>query len=164
MANEKPSHTAASRQTAQLIVFRLGGEEYALEIGQIKEVVPTPPVAKVPLAPPYIEGIANIRGNILAIMNLEKKFELPASSVPAARTYTLVVEQEEWQVGFLVHEVPNTLSVPAAQIDESPSIVQDRNRERGYIKGIVKAGERLIILLDLPGIVSRQEAQAAVLP
>lgn len=148
--------------TEQLIVFRLGGEEYALEISQIKEVVPTPNVSKVPLTPNYIEGIANIRGNILAIVNLEKKFDMPSTTI-SAESYTLVIEEEDWQLGFIVKEVPNTLSVSLDQIDESPGLVQDHSDEKSYIKGIVKMENRLIILLDLVRIIDKSDIQSAVI-
>lgn len=149
--------------TAQLIVFRLGGEEYALEIAQIKEVVPTPSIAKVPLTPVYVEGVANIRGNILAIVNLEKKFNLPPSNEYKGRqTYTLVIESEEVQIGFLVHEVPNTLSIPIKEIDDSPALIQDSAQDSHYIKGIAKVDNRLIIILDLPYIISKNEIQTAI--
>ena len=148
--------------TAQLIVFKLGGEDYALEISQIKEVVPTPNIAKVPLTPAFVEGVANIRGNILAIVNLEKKFGLPVSENSGKSTYTLVIESDEVQVGFLVHEVPNTLSIPLGDIDESPLVIQESAQEKGYIKGIVKSSNRLIILLDLPNIISKNDIQTAV--
>ncbi len=147
---------------AQMIVFLLGGEEYALEIEHIKEVVPTPKIAKVPLSAHYIEGVANIRGNILAIVNLEKKFGLAIGSAPGSGSYTLVVEQEELQIGFIVHAVPNTLSVGVDQIDESPSLIQSEGDERKYIKGIIKVGERLIVLLDINTIIQKSEVQSAV--
>ena len=73
MIEESREKTKGPIEKVQIIVFKLGDSEYALEIGQIKEVVPTPPISKVPLTPPYIRGIANVRGNILAIIDLEKK-------------------------------------------------------------------------------------------
>src|SRR6478609_4820459 len=78
----------------QLIIFKLGSEEYALPIDQIKEVVLTPRIAKMPQTPSYIKGVANIRGSIIAILDLEEKFGIDRSIDKTSESfhYTLVVE------------------------------------------------------------------------
>lgn len=136
----------------QLIVFKLGDEEYALQIDQIKEVVLTPGIAKIPQTPDYIKGVANIRGNIIAIVDLEKKFNL-LNGVDGANlnkgNYTLVVESESFKIGILVKEVPNTLTVSERDIDKSSTVLQYSNLDQDCIKGIVKSEERMIIMVDM---------------
>lgn len=137
----------------QLIIFKLGKEEYAMNIDQIKEVVITPRIAKVPQTETYIKGVANIRGNIIAIMDLEERFNLiekteQSLSEPIAN-YTLVVESEEFKVGILVKEVPNTLSVYTADIDSSSEIIRYTVLDERCIKGVVKSDERMIIMIDM---------------
>jgi purine-binding chemotaxis protein CheW len=144
-----------TRSSYQLIVFRLGGEEYALVIDQIKEVVITPKVSRIPLTPPYIRGVANIRGNILAILDLEARFGLPQTEAEGTHHYTLVVASEEFKMGILVKEVPNTLTVTEKDIDLSPGLLNDGSAESGYIKGIVRAGNRIIILIDAFRVISK---------
>ncbi|MFT5915146.1 MAG: purine-binding chemotaxis protein CheW [Flammeovirgaceae bacterium] len=141
--------------TTQIIVFKLGGEEYALEIDKIKEVVPTPPISKVPLTPDFVKGVANIRGSILAIIDLEEKFELVQNKTTIDSQYTLVVDSEDLNMAILVKEVPNTLSVSLDDIDSSPSIIQESSSEQSYIKGIVKLDKRLIILINLDAVISK---------
>lgn len=137
----------------QLIIFKLGKEEYAMNIDQIKEVVITPRIAKVPQTPIYIRGVANIRGNIIAIMDLEERFNLiertDQSISEAIANYTLVVESEEFKVGILVKEVPNTLSVSTSDIDSSSEIIRYTALDERCIKGVVKSGERMIIMIDM---------------
>lgn len=136
----------------QLIVFRLGSEEYGIHIDQIKEVVLTPRVTRMPHTPSYIKGVANIRGSILAIVDLEEKFGLhEAASKPEESTsnYTLVAESKEFSIGILVKEVPNTLSVMASDIDEAINVVQSTTENSNYMLGIVKIDDRLVILIDL---------------
>lgn len=134
----------------QIIVFRVGTEEYALQIDQIKEVVITPGITKMPQTPAYIKGVANIRGNIIAIVDLEEKFNLRREeSQGTSNNYTLVVESDDVKVGILVREVPNTLTISASDFDDSVGIINDAQGETNYIKGIVKAGKRLIILVDI---------------
>ena len=135
---------------AQLIIFKLGNEEYALNIDQIKEVVLTPGVAKIPQTPDYIKGVANIRGNVIAIVDLENKFNIQSSESDSEKgNYTLVVESESFKIGILVKEVPNTLTVAEADIDGSTTVLQYSNLDQDCIRGIVKSGERMIILVDM---------------
>lgn len=143
----------------QLIIFKLGGEEYALHIDQIKEVVLTPNIAKIPQTPDYIQGVANIRGNIIAIVDLEKKFNLSSPDKARTGNYTLVVESDSYKIGILVREVPNTLTVSEASIDKSSTVLQYSNLDQNCIKGIVKDGERMIIMVDMIKMMESDELQ-----
>lgn len=153
----KEKEIKENEQKSQLIVFRLGDEEYGLQIGQIKEVVPTPHITRLPQTPPYVKGVANIRGNIIAVVDLEEKFGLKQESDEAANNYTLVVESDEVKMGVLVRELPNTLNVKQSQIEDSANIIQDGGAEQSYIKGIVKLEDRLIIMLDVFKTMSESE-------
>ena len=135
----------------QLIIFKLGTEEYALSIDQIKEVVLTPRIAKMPQTPPYIKGVANIRGNIIAILDLEEKFGIDQDKDRNTQNYnyTLVIESELYKAGFLVREVPNTLTINTSDIETSSNFVQSYSVDENCIQGVVKSGERLIILIDM---------------
>lgn len=135
----------------QLIVFTLGNEEYALPIDQIKEIVLTPRISEVPQTPEYVLGISNIRGNIISIMDFERKFKLRSNLGESGSTlsYTMVIESSEYQVGIKVSKVPNTLSVMSSKIDTSSNIMQYATMDESVVKGVVKLGERIIILLDV---------------
>lgn len=135
----------------QLIIFKLGTEEYALSIDQIKEVVLTPRIAKMPQTPSYIKGVANIRGNIIAILDLVEKFGISQTTEESLINfhYTLVIESEIFKAGFLVREVPNTLSINIDDIENSSNFIQSYSIDENCIQGVVKAGERLIILIDM---------------
>jgi purine-binding chemotaxis protein CheW len=146
-------------ETMQLIVFRIGAEEYALHIDQIKEVVITPHITRMPQTPAFVRGVANIRGNIIAIIDLEEKFGLKdqLESSDSEGNYTLVIESEEFKMGVLVKEVPNTLAVSAADIEDTTNVIQESGMDQGYIRGVVKVGDRLLILIDIFKIMSDQE-------
>ena len=130
-------------------MFKLGNEEYGLHIDQIKEVVITPNITRMPQTASYVKGVANIRGNVIAIFDLEDRFNLTRTIQNQGSKYTLVVESDEVKMGLLVNEVPNTVSVNASDLDESIGIINDANAETNYIKGIIKTGNRLIILIDI---------------
>lgn len=143
----------------QLIVFRLGNEEYALKIDQIKEIVLTPTVTKVPQTPSYVKGLANIRGNIIAILDLEEKFGVEGIQEKTGK-YTLVVESETFKIGLMVNQVPNTLTVSENNIELAQDIVGDVSSQSNYIQGIVKTDNRLIILIDVYQLMKEKELQA----
>jgi purine-binding chemotaxis protein CheW len=146
--------------STQLIVFRLGEEEYALHIDQIKEVVITPHITRMPQTPTFVRGVANIRGNIIAIIDLEQKFGIQRKqeeSQESEGNYTLVIESDEYKMGVLVKEVPNTLAVSEADIEDTTNVIQDTGVDQGYVKGVVKYGNRLLILIDIFKIMSDRE-------
>ena len=152
MATQTTGNADKGVEKHQLIVFKLGNEEYGIHIDQIKEVVLTPRVTRMPQTPSYLKGVANIRGSILAIVDLEEKFGLQPSEPQndkSASNYTLVAESQDFRIGILVKEVPNTLSVMTSDIDETINVVQDASENNQYILGIVKIKDRLVILIDL---------------
>ncbi len=80
-----------------------------------------------------------------------------SNETPREGKYTLVVASEEFKIGILLKEVPNTLAVSQSNIDETVNIIQDDAQESNYIKGIVKVNNRLIILIDIYQIMSKHE-------
>lgn len=145
----KSNTQVTSNRSLQIVVFKLGQEEYGLHIDQIKEVVITPNITRMPQSPSFVKGVANIRGNVIAIFDLEERFKLRSTEQTHGNKYTLVVESEDLKMGLLVSDVPNTISVSANDLDESVSIINDVHAGENYIKGIIKSGERLIILIDI---------------
>ncbi|PBQ34527.1 chemotaxis protein CheW [Sphingobacteriaceae bacterium] len=146
----------------QLIIFKLGSEEYGLSIEQIKEVVLTPRIARMPQTSEHIKGVANIRGSIIAIMDLEQKFgltKITSAEVSANSNYTLVVESEEYKVGVLVKEVPNTLSINVSDIDTASNFVQYTSFDTNSVIGVVKSGERMIILIDMIKLIEAENTK-----
>ena len=138
----------------QLIIFKLGSEEFALSIDQIKEVVLTPRIAKMPQTQSHIKGVANIRGSIIAILDLEEKFGIAKlGDNNQTYNYTLVLENETFKAGFLVREVPNTLSIVSTDIENASGFIQTSTVDENYIQGVVKVAERLIILIDIQRLI-----------
>ena len=147
-------------QSRQIVVFKLGTEEYALTIDQIKEVVITPTITRMPQTPPFVRGVANIRGNVIAILDLELKFGMEVDhSGHKGNLYTLVIESEEYKMGILVREVPNTLTVAESNLEESVFTGDHQSGDQSYITGIVKLDKRLIIMIDIFKIINEQEAR-----
>ncbi len=154
-----------SEPSVHLIVFKLGSEEYGIRIEQVKEVTVTPTIARMPKTPVFIKGVANIRGDIIAVMDLEERFRitpvevLPDGSKKAPVSYTLVLEAKEYTIGLMVREVPQSLTLPISRIDKTPTFIQDLHINDNYIEGIGKLGNRLIIVLDIHKILTYEEVE-----
>jgi purine-binding chemotaxis protein CheW len=145
-------------EKVHLIVFKLGSEEYGVRIDQVKEVAITPEITRMPKTPFFIKGVSNIRGDIIAIMDLEERFRIERSSGdPFKHTYTLVMEAKDYTMGFIVREVPQSLTLPFSSIDKAPTFIQDLNINENFIEGIGKFEDRLIIVLDILKILTSDE-------
>ena len=143
----------------QLIVFRLGDEDYGIRIEQVKEVTVTPEVARMPKTPPFIKGIVNLRGDIIAIIDLEERFRLrPAGRDLPERTYTVAVEAADYTLGLAVREVPRPVTLPLSLIEPAPEFVQDSSTRDKYLEGIAKLPEGgIIIVLDMRKLLTPSE-------
>lgn len=159
-SNNSIEPVANTGRSLQIVVFKLGQEEYGLHIDDIKEVVITPNITRMPQTPPYIKGVANIRGNVIAIFDLEERFNLTKIDKSHENKYTLVVASDDIKMGLLVNDVPNTVSVNSSDLDESVGIINDAHAEVNYIKGVIKTGERLIILIDIFKVIDQEITSA----
>ena len=154
---------AVVESTVHLIVFKLGTEEYGIRIEQVKEVTITPEITRMPKTPEFIKGVANIRGDIIAIMDLEERFNILAplsdSDSYNLNTYTLAIEAKDYVIGIIVRDMPQSLTIPVSKIDKTPAFIQDLNINDNYIEGIGKLGSRLIIVLDIFKILTHEEVK-----
>jgi purine-binding chemotaxis protein CheW len=146
-------------KTQQIVVFKLGQEEYGLSISQIKEVVLTPVITRMPQAQSFVRGVANIRGTVIAVLDLEERFGLKSNtSAQGGNNYTLVIDSSEYKMGVLVNDVPNTLSISSDAIE--PVFGSDAQAQDSYITGIVKLDKRLIILIDIYKVIKEKEEKS----
>jgi purine-binding chemotaxis protein CheW len=151
---------AAPEAVVQLIVFRLGDEDYGIRIEQVKEVTITPEVVRMPKTPPFIKGITNLRGDIIAVVDLEERFQLRPAGRPVPEfSYTVAVEAPDYTLGLIVREVPRPITIPVSAIEPAPEFVQDNGQREKYLEGIAKLpnGQGVIIVLDMPKLLSPTE-------
>lgn len=140
--------------TLQQVIFKLDNEEYGLDIMKVNGIEKYQEVVKIPNTPEYIEGMINLRGVVLPIYSLRKKFEL-SSKEPDDETKIIVVFTKEAKVGFVVDSVIEILHIDLESVVEAPKLVTGINRK--YIKSIAKHEERMIILIDIDLIISDEE-------
>ncbi|NLM69638.1 MAG: chemotaxis protein CheW [Firmicutes bacterium] len=149
MANE-----LTVEQEIQLVVFDLYNEEFAFEITQVREIIKPPSITKLPHASDYIEGVTNIRGEIIPVISLRKRFSVPETE-NTSETRVIIVDIENACVGFVVDAVTEVMRVPQSAIEPPPRSVAGLRAE--YLKGVGKVGDRLIILLEVGKILTSEE-------
>jgi purine-binding chemotaxis protein CheW len=138
----------------QIVGFRVGRETFGVDIALVHEIVRVPEVTAVPDAPDFIEGVINLRGRIISLVDLRKRFG-ERQIVPHKKNRVIVVEFEQKFVGLIVDAASEVLRVPASDIEPPPSVFD--MGELHYVTGVAKVQGRLIILVDLGKILQRGE-------
>jgi purine-binding chemotaxis protein CheW len=141
----------------QIVVFELGAERYGVDIATVYEIIRHQPIIAVPRAPAFVEGIINLRGRIIPVVDLRARLGLATSDV-TKETRIVVAETAGTRVGLIVDGVSEVLIVPAGAIEPTPEVAV--GDEATYLRGIAKLGERLIILLALEGLFGEADVDA----
>src|SRR5882672_9573189 len=138
----------------QVVGFRIGDETFGVRIGSVREIVRVPEITSVPSAPDAIEGVINLRGKIIPVMDLRKRFG-HAEIQPDKKNRILVVELQGKLVGLIVNSASEVLKIPPSEIEAPGSVFAEG--ESGYVTGVGKLKGRLIILLDISKLLHRPE-------
>jgi purine-binding chemotaxis protein CheW len=138
----------------QVVGFRIGRETFGLPISMVREIVRVPDITSVPNAPDYIEGVINLRGRIIPVVDLRKRFG-EKSPEPSKKNRIVVVEIGARAIGLIVNSASEVLRIPPSEIEDPHNVLPDG--ELNYITGVGKLKGRLVILLDLDRILQRAE-------
>ncbi|MBA4389346.1 MAG: chemotaxis protein CheW [Syntrophus sp. (in: bacteria)] len=138
----------------QLVTFKLGSEEFAVDILKVQEINKMMNITKIPNAPAFIEGVINLRGKIIPIVDLRKRLGFKDQDYDKS-TRIIVVELDGLVLGFIVDSVSEVLRIPENTIEPPPTMIAGIESE--YIEGIGKVDDRLLILLELKKIFSSPE-------
>ncbi len=141
-------------EEVQLVTFQLEQEEFALNIHQVHEVLKMVPVTPLPQAAHFIEGVINLRGEVIPVVDLRKRFEVSLKE-RNGQTRIIIVEIEENKVGLIVDFVTEVLRLPSTAIHPPPRRMAGAQND--LIRGIGKAGERLLIILNLTKILDMED-------
>jgi purine-binding chemotaxis protein CheW len=147
--------TKAPSELLQLVSFVLGNEEFGVDIICVQEINRMLQITKVPNSPDYVEGVVNLRGRVIPVLDLRQKLGMQKKEHDN-NTRIIVVEVNNKTVGFIVDGVKEVLRVPVSITEAPPEIVTGINSE--YIKSVGKLEDRLLILIDLEKILSSNEA------
>lgn len=145
------------RKERQLVVFNLGQEEYGVDILQVKEIKRLTEITRVPNAPDHVEGVINLRGNIIPVVDLHKRFEL--GTVEATdESRIVIVNVQDITVGITVDAVSEVITLDESSLAPPPPLVA--GIEASFIEAIGKLKDRLLILLNMDRILGLDEVAA----
>ena len=138
----------------QVVGFRIGNETVGVRIGSVREIVRVPEITAVPSAPETIEGVINLRGKIIPVMDLRKRFG-QTEIQPDKKNRILVVELDNKLVGLIVNAASEVLRIAPSEIEAPGNLFAEG--ESSYVTGVGKLKGRLIILLDIAKLLHRPE-------
>jgi purine-binding chemotaxis protein CheW len=142
----------------QVVVFQLGEELYGADIAVVREVGPMQRVTRVPRTPRYIEGVTNLRGRVIPVIDLRRRLGLPVTPY-TKQTRIAVAELDGGQVGMIVDSVQEVLRIPSDAVEPPTGLVSKLDAQS--ITGVAKMGDRLIVLLDLAHVLQRDDRKVA---
>jgi purine-binding chemotaxis protein CheW len=151
--------TALAIGDEQVVVLELAGEAYGVEIGRVEEIIRMQPITRIPNGPAFIEGVTNLRGRVIPVLDLRKRFGLPSSEA-TRRSRIVVGELGEHTVGLVVDGVSEVLLVGSDAVEPPSTLVT--SADSAFLRGVAKLEERLILLLDLSRILTRAEQEDLV--
>lgn len=138
----------------QLVTFKLGNEEYAVDILKVQEINRMVEITPVPNSPPSLEGVINLRGKVIPVLSLRAKFFLPQKEV-SGQERIMILDIQGFTTGLVVDGVSEVLRISSETVDPPPPMASSISAE--FIGGIAKTESRLIILLDIDRLLGRTE-------
>ncbi|EFK95277.1 CheW protein [sediment metagenome] len=148
------SSRAAADEILQLVSFNIGTEEFGIDILKVQEINRMVDITRVPRAPEFVEGIINLRGKVIPIIDVRKRFNMELAEQDK-NTRIVVVDIAGQIMGMVVDSVSEVLRIPASTIEPTPEVVSSIDSD--YIRGVAKLEDRLLIYLDLSKILSSEE-------
>jgi purine-binding chemotaxis protein CheW len=152
-----PTATGRGADETQIVVFELGDERYGLDIATVFEIIRHQPITAVPQAPAFVRGVFNLRGRIIPVVDLRDRFGMAEGAMTKA-SRIVVCEAAGTRIGLIVDGVSEVLMIAAAAIEPTPGVAA--GTDAAYLRGIAKLGDRLIILLDLDGLLNDTDVAA----
>jgi purine-binding chemotaxis protein CheW len=140
----------------QFVVFSLGDEEFGVDIEQVSEIVRIGKFAPIPDSPKFIRGLTNVRGTIIAVIDLKKRFTLREEKNVEGK-HIIITREQKNLLGILVDEVTEVLRVAQKEIKPTPGMTTVIHKK--YMRGVITVGDRMIIILDLKSVLSEDELE-----
>jgi purine-binding chemotaxis protein CheW len=144
----------------QLVSFVLDKEEYGVEVLKVREIIRMPNITRVPNTPDYVEGVINLRGKVIPIISLRKRFCLDAAENDS-RTRIMVMDMTNELTGFIVDSVAEVIRITAGEIQPAPPVVTG-GVDQEYLSGVINREDRLLVLLNLERLFSQEEQQLLI--
>jgi len=153
----KETNETGYEQFEQLVIFQLANEYYGVDIGAVNTIIRMQELTAVPQTPHYVEGVINLRGSIIPVIDLRKRFNL-AQDATTKSSRIVVVEANGSLVGMIVDAVAETLRISTDMIEPPSCVISSAESE--HLRGIAKQDDRLVILLNIDLVMNGKEAQS----
>jgi purine-binding chemotaxis protein CheW len=140
----------------QMVLFKLGSETYGLDISTVHEIIRMQPITKVPKTPLYLEGIINLRGKTIPVIDIGKRFGMPKFERDK-NNRIVVVSIKDTMMGIIVDSVTEVLSITAGSIEPVSDIVSTTSSD--FLGGIAKLADKMVIILELDKLISGEGAE-----
>ena len=154
--SDSPTASVAVSRAGKYLTFFLTGEEYGLEILKVSEIIGMQPITRVPRMPEFVRGVINLRGKVIPITDLRKKFHMVTDG--HADSCIIVVQMNGVQTGIVVDRVSEVVAIAEADIEDAPSFGAGIHTE--FLLGIGKQGGRVKLLLDIDKVLVTSELEA----
>ena len=141
----------------QLVIFEMGEEHFGVDIATVESIIKMQPLTKVPYSPSFVEGVTNLRGVVVPVIDLRKRFSM-AETQQTRETRIVITNLEGIKVGMVVDSVSEVLTVSTDIIDPTPAMVSSVEAE--FVSGIARFDDHLVVLLDLEKVLSLKEQKA----
>ncbi|ABK98505.1 chemotaxis protein CheW [Pelobacter propionicus] len=145
----------ARGELIQLVSFNLDQEEYGVDVLKVREIIRVPVLTRVPNTPHYVDGVINLRGKVIPIISMRKKFGLMETENDK-QTRIMVMDVDGELMGFTVDAVSEVIRISGSEIQPSPAVVAS-GIDQECIAGVINQAERLLVLLDLEKMFSAEE-------
>lgn len=145
-------------QEDKYLLCKLGNEDYGINILHVTDIIELQKITEVPDMPEYVQGVINLRGNVIPVIDLRVRFSMQAKEYDD-RTVIAVVKIDEASIGCIVDTVTEVKDIPESNIDPPPSFQQNGVKNR-YIHGLGKTEDQVVILLDLEKLISGKDLEA----
>lgn len=152
----KVSENVQHDELIQLVSFMLDNEEYGVEVLKVREIIRMPTITKMPNTPSYVEGVINLRGKVIPIISMRKRFGLMESE-HSSQTRIMVMDVAGALTGFIVDAVSEVIRIHSSEIQPPPSMVVSGGIGQEFITGVFNHAERLLIIMDVDRMFSDDE-------
>ena len=155
----KVGDTSKNDELIQLVSFMLADEEYGVEVLKVREIIRMPTITKMPNTPMHVEGIVNLRGKVIPIISMRKRFGLMESE-NSSQTRIIIMDVVGSLTGFIVDAVSEVIRIHSSEIQPPPSMVMSGGIGQEFITGVFNHADRLLIIMDIDRMFSDDERES----
>lgn len=150
--------SSPKHELIQLVSFTLEKEEYGVEVLKVREIIRMPAITHMPNTPHYIEGVINLRGKVIPIVSLRKRFGMMDASY-SNQTRIIVMDVDGELMGFIVDSVSEVIRITGSEVQPPPTAVSSGGVDQECISGVINRADTLLVLLNLNSMFTHEEKQ-----